>query len=191
MKSLFILPLLVLSAILSAATLPADLDPKGTIHDFTVTDALGSQVALSQYDGQVLLIINVANKCMLTKQYQEIQEIYEQYNEQGLTVLAFPSASFSPEGKDSEKFKSTCVRKFALTFPIFSLVDVKGKNIHPLYQYLSSKDENKVMDAPVKMNFQKYLIGRDGKIIDSFSPRTSVKDKKVTAAIEAALAQQD
>jgi glutathione peroxidase len=189
MKSLFILPLLMLSAILTAAALPADLDSKGTIYDFTVTDALGSPVSLSQYDGQVLLIINVANKCMLTKQYKEIQEVYEQYNEQGLTVLAFPSASFSPEGKDSEAFKQSCARKFAITFPIFSLVSVKGKNIHPLYKYLSSKDLNKIMDAPVKMNFQKYLIGRDGKIIESFSPRTSVKDKKMTAAIEAALVQ--
>lgn len=182
------LALFALSGVLMSHTMPSDIDPKGTIHDFTVTDALGTDVALSQYDGQVLLVVNVANRCLLAPQYQELQQLYDQYNEQGMTVLAFPSSSFSKQDENSANFKSACVRKYAITFPVFSLVSVKGKDIHPLYKYLTQKEENKTLDAPVKMNFQKYLIGRDGKIIASFSPRTSVKDKKVIAAIEAALA---
>jgi len=182
------LALFALSGVLMSHTMPADIDLKGTIHDFTVTDALGTDVALSQYEGQVLLVVNVANRCMLAPQYEDLQALYDQYNEQGMTVLAFPSSNFSKQDENAASFKSACVRKYAITFPVFSLVNVKGKNIHPLYKYLTQKEVNQTLDAPVKMNFQKYLIGRDGKVIASFSPRTSVKDKKVIAAIEAALA---
>ncbi len=161
--------------------------PPSTIYEFKVQDALGTDIELSQYSGQVLLVVNVANKCMHTPQYAELQELYDEFGEKGFTVLAFPSSNFSKEDKDAEAFKSTCTRKYAITFPVFSMVNVKGKQIHPLYAYLSQKEKNSALDAPVKMNFQKYLIGRDGKVIASFSPRTSVKDKKVRAALEAAL----
>lgn len=162
--------------------------PPSTIYEFKVQDALGTEVDLSQYNGQVLLVVNVANKCMHTPQYAELQEVYDEFGDKGFSVLAFPSSNFSKEDKNGEAFKATCTRKYAITFPVFSMVDVKGKNIHPLYAFLSKKEQNASLDAPVKMNFQKYLIGRDGKVIASFSPRTSVKDKKVRAAIEAALA---
>lgn len=160
-----------------------------TIYDFNVQDVLGSTVPLAQYKGQVLLVVNVANRCILSPQYKELQALYEEYSDKGLTVLAFPSCNFSDEDKDAKAFSQACLRKYAITFPLFSQVAVKGDEIHPLYKFLTSKSENGKLEAPVKMNFQKFLIDKSGKVVASFAPRTSVKDKKVIQAIKAALEQ--
>lgn len=188
MKTISTLMLALVANLLMSFTLHAPTATR-TIYDFQVQDVLGSTVPLSQYKGQVLLVVNVANKCILSPQYQELQSLYDEYSDKGLTVLAFPSSNFSEEEKDGQSFRQACLRKYAITFPMFSQVVVKGEAIHPLYKFLTSKSENGNLEAPVKMNFQKFLIDKSGKVVASFPPRTSVKDKKVIQAIKAALEQ--
>nr|WP_197043826.1 glutathione peroxidase [Aureispira sp. CCB-E] len=148
-------------------------------------------VELSKYKGKVLLIVNTASKCGLTPQYEGLQATYEKYREQDLVVLGFPANNFMGQepGKNSQ-IKQFCTNKFNVTFPMFSKISVKGKNIHPLYQYLTSKEQNGKFDAPVTWNFQKFLVDREGKVIKSFAPNEKVTDAKVIKAIEKVLKQK-
>jgi glutathione peroxidase len=150
----------------------------------------GKEVALDAYKGKVLLFVNVASKCGLTPQYKEIQALYEKYKDKGLVVLGFPANNFMGQEPGSDKdIKEFCTLKYDVTFPMFSKISVKGSDQHPLYKYLTSKDENGAVDAKVSWNFQKFLVGKSGKVITSFGPQTSVTEGDVTKAIEAALAQ--
>lgn len=162
--------------------------PPKTVYDFTVEDIAGNKVELSKYRGKVLLFVNVASKCGLTGQYEDIQKLYEKYADQGLVVLGFPANNFmNQEPGNNEEINSFCTQKYGVTFPMFGKISVKGKNIHPLYEYLTQKKKNGAVDAPVSWNFQKFLVGKDGKVIESFAPRTKVSNKEVIAAIEQAL----
>ncbi|MBL4649974.1 MAG: glutathione peroxidase [Aureispira sp.] len=162
--------------------------PPTSVHDFTMNDIDDQPVKLSKYKGKVLLIVNTASKCGLTPQYEELQATYEKYQDQDLVVLGFPANNFMGQepGKNSQ-IKEFCTKKFSVTFPMFSKVSVKGKNIHPLYQYLTSKKENGKINAPVKWNFQKFLVDREGNVIQSFAPGEKVTDEKVIKVIEKAL----
>jgi glutathione peroxidase len=148
----------------------------------------GEPVSLSTYQGKVLLIVNTASKCGLTPQYKDLQNLYEEYQEQGLEILGFPANNFMAQepGKNA-KIKQFCKDKYQVTFPMFSKISVKGHEIHPLYAYLTRKEQNGVLDAPVAWNFQKFLIDRQGKVIKSFAPRDKVTDNKVLRAIKKAL----
>ena len=164
--------------------------PTKTVYDFKVKDIDGKDVSLSQYKGKVLLIVNVASLCGNTPQYKDIQNLYEKYNGKGLVVLGFPANNFMGQEPGSDKeIKEFCTREYAVTFPMFSKVSVKGKDIAPLYSYLTQKSENGVTDAPVTWNFQKFLVGKNGQVIASVSPRTSVNDAAVLKQIEEALAK--
>lgn len=164
--------------------------PDKTVYDFTVKDIDGKDVSLSIYKGKVLLIVNVASLCGNTPQYKDIEELYKKYQNQGLVVLGFPANNFMGQEPGSNKeIKEFCTREYGVTFPMFSKISVKGKNMAPLYSYLTQKKENGVLDAPVMWNFQKFLVGRDGKVITSISNRTSVKDPSVVKMIEEALRQ--
>ncbi|HLP20591.1 MAG TPA: glutathione peroxidase [Chitinophagales bacterium] len=164
--------------------------PTKTVHDFKVKDIDGNEVALSKYKGKVLLIVNVASMCGNTPQYKDIEALYKKYSSKGLVVLGFPANNFMGQEPGSDKdIKAFCTREYAVTFPMFSKISVKGKDIAPLYSYLTQKAENGAVDAGVTWNFQKFLVGRDGKVISSVSPKTSVNDADVVKSIEAALAQ--
>ncbi|MFN8288540.1 MAG: glutathione peroxidase [Chitinophagales bacterium] len=164
--------------------------PTKTVYDFTVKDIDGKNVSLSAYKGKVLLFVNVASLCGNTPQYKDIQTLYTKYKDKGLVVLGFPANNFmGQEPGDDKEIKQFCTREYAVTFPMFSKISVKGKDMAPLYSYLTRKDENGVADAPVTWNFQKFLVGKDGKVITSFSPRTLVSEADVVASIEKALAQ--
>lgn len=163
-------------------------NPGKTVYDFKVKDIDGNQVDLAKYKGKVLLIVNVASMCGNTPQYKDIQALYTKYSSKGLVVLGFPANNFMGQEPGSDKeIKSFCTREYAVTFPMFSKISVKGKDIAPLYTYLTQKSENGVVDAPVTWNFQKFLVGKDGRVISSVSPKTSVNDAEVIKAIEAAL----
>ena len=163
-------------------------NPGKTVYDFKVKDIDGNQVDLAKYKGKVLLIVNVASMCGNTPQYKDIQALYAKYSSKGLVVLGFPANNFMGQEPGSDKeIKSFCTREYAVTFPMFSKISVKGKDIAPLYTYLTQKSENGVVDAPVTWNFQKFLVGKDGRVISSVSPKTSVNDADVIKAIEAAL----
>lgn len=161
-----------------------------TVHDYNVKDIDGNQVSLAKYKGKVLLIVNVASMCGNTPQYKDIQALYTKYSSKGLVVLGFPANNFMGQEPGSDKdIKAFCTREYAVTFPMFSKISVKGKDIAPLYSYLTQKSENGVTDAAVTWNFQKFLVGKDGRVITSVSPKTSVNDAELIKAIEAALSK--
>lgn len=164
--------------------------PTKTVYDFTVKDIDGKDVSLSQYKGKVLLIVNVASLCGNTPQYKDIEALYEKYKSKGLVVLGFPANNFMGQEPGSDKeIKQFCTKEYAVTFPMFSKISVKGKDIAPLYSYLTQKSENGVIDAKVGWNFQKFLVSKKGTVISSLAPGTSVNDETFMKAIEKALAE--
>ncbi|MCH2043298.1 MAG: glutathione peroxidase [Saprospiraceae bacterium] len=177
MKNL--IPLGLLASILLLASSFINYTPQDTpnIYQFSVNDIAGNAINLSKYEGKVILVVNVASKCSYNKQYADLQKLYDQYSEQGLVVLGFPSNSFNQEPGKEEEIRRFCTQKYAITFPMFSKIAVKGTNIHPLYQFLTSKKENQVIEAPVKWNFQKFLINQKGEVVKSFKPGTQVTDR--------------
>ncbi len=178
---------ILVSICLLAATA---IQPSKTVYDFTVKNIDGKSVSLSQYKGKVLMIVNVASLCGNTPQYKDIQALYSKYQSKGLVVLGFPANNFMGQEPGGDKeIKDFCTREYAVTFPMFSKISVKGKDIAPLYSYLTQKSENGVIDAPVKWNFQKFIISRSGQVITSISPSTSVNDDATMKAIEKALAE--
>jgi glutathione peroxidase len=159
-----------------------------SVHDFTMDNIDGQPVALSAYKGKVLLIVNTASRCGLTPQYKELQAVYEQYEKQGLVVLGFPANNFmGQEPGTNVTIKQFCKDKYAVTFPMFSKISVKGKDMHPLYQYLTDKEQNGKVAAPVTWNFQKFLVDRDGKVVAAIAPKDKVTDAKVVRLIEKTL----
>ena len=160
-----------------------------TVYDFKMKNIDGKEVSLADYKGKVLLIVNVASHCGNTPQYKDIEALYEKYKDKGLVVLGFPANNFMGQepGSDAE-IKTFCTTKYDVKFPMFSKISVHGSDMHPLYHYLTSKEENGVIDAPVKWNFQKFLVGKDGKVITSVGNHESVNEPEVIKAIEAALA---
>ncbi|KAL1544675.1 Glutathione peroxidase 7 [Salvia divinorum] len=145
-----------------------------TIHDFTVKDIDGKDVALSKFKGSVLLIVNVASRCGLTSSnYTELSQIYEKYKPQGLEILAFPCNQFGGQEPGSNRdIKNFACTRFKAEFPIFDKVDVNGPNTAPVYQFLKSNAGGFLGDL-VKWNFEKFLVDKDGKVVERYPPTTS------------------
>jgi glutathione peroxidase-family protein len=159
-----------------------------TIHDFTVKSIDGKDVKLESYIGKVLLIVNTASKCGFTKQYDGLQELYEKYEKEGLVVLGFPANNFmNQEPGNNEEIQNFCRLNYGVTFPMFEKISVGGKDIHPLYKYLTDKKTNPKHAGKISWNFNKFLISKDGKIINRFSTPTKPMDNEVISAIEEAL----
>lgn len=159
-----------------------------TIFDFSVETIDGKTVSLSEYKGSVVMIVNVASKCGFTPQYEGLQELYEQYKERGFTILGFPANNFLwQEPGSDEEIKSFCKINYGVTFPMFSKISVKGKDIHPLYEFLTSKETNPDYSGKITWNFNKFLIGRDGSIINRFDSKVEPKSDEVIKAVEEAL----
>ncbi len=159
------------------------------IYAFTMLDIDGRAVALSSYKGKVALIVNVASKCGFTGQYAGLEKLYQGYRERGLVVLGFPANDFlRQEPGTDEEIKQFCTLSYGVTFPMFSKISVKGKDIHPLYAYLTSPAANPNHGGAISWNFNKFLVGRDGAVLARFGSRTKPDDKDLVAAIEAALA---
>lgn len=155
-----------------------------TIYGFTMNDIDGKPVSLGDFKGKVVLIVNVASKCGLTPQYEELQALYDQYSSKGLVILAFPANNFlGQEPGTDQEIKAFCSKNYGVTFPVFSKISVKGKDMAPLYKFLTSQEENGVMDSSVKWNFQKYLIDREGRLVTFFDPRTKVTEQIVIDAL--------
>jgi glutathione peroxidase len=144
----------------------------------------GDSTSLSQYKGQVVMMVNVASKCGHTPQYTELQALYEKYKESGFVVLGFPANNFlGQEPGTDEEIKQFCSTNYNVTFPMFSKISVKGKDIHPLYAYLTDSTKHD-FGGKIKWNFAKFLLGRDGKIAARFDPGTKPLDPNVIAVIE-------
>lgn len=178
MKSLLLIPL-VLCLLLTSSS------PKSSsVYDIDVHDIIGNEISMSKYKGKVLLIVNVASRCGYVNQYRDLQALYEEYQDENFVVLGFPANNFmNQEPGTNEQINRFCTSKYGITFPMFSKISVKGKKMHPLYEYLTNKKENGRIDAPIKWNFQKFLVGRNGKVIRSFRPAERVNDQLIKRAI--------
>jgi len=159
-----------------------------TIYDFDLMSPDGRELTLESFRGKVLMIVNTASKCGFTGQYKDLQEIYDRFADQGFVVLGFPANSFmNQEPGTNEEIIEFCQLNYGVSFPMFAKISVKGKDIHPLYKYLTSKDTNPHFGGSIGWNFTKFLVSKDGEIIDRYRPTTNPSDPKVIRAIEAAL----
>ena len=159
----------------------------GSLHEFTAPTPTGEDRPLSEYAGQVAVVVNTASRCGLTPQFTGLQELYEQYRDQGLVVLGFPCNQFANQepGTDTEA-SQFCQLNYGVDFPVFAKVDVNGSNAHPLWQWLRAQRSGLLGDA-IKWNFTKFLVGRDGQVIERFAPTTAPATMR--AAVEKALQQ--
>lgn len=148
----------------------------------------GSEQALQDYAGRVLLIVNVASKCGFTPQYTGLEQLYRDYADQGLVVMGFPCNQFGQqEPAHEQEIQSFCELQFGVTFPMFAKVDVNAEHAEPLFQWLKSSRPGIFGTQKIKWNFTKFLVGRDGRVIKRFAPTSS--PKRLRSAIEAALKQ--
>jgi glutathione peroxidase len=157
-----------------------------SVLDVTMRRLDGREQKLSDYQGKVLLLVNVASRCGLTPQYEGLESLYDRYRERGFAVLGFPANDFAGQepGSDAE-IAEFCKLNYGVSFPMFSKISVKGAEQHPLYRSLTS------LPAPiggeVEWNFQKYLVDRSGKVVAKYSPRVAPDDPKLAAEIETLL----
>jgi len=160
----------------------------GSVLDFRVNDIDGKPVDLSAFQGKVLLVVNTASQCGLTPQYKELESIYEKYKGEGFEILAFPANEFGKQEPGSnEEIKQFCSSKYKVSFPLFSKIVVKGKGIHPLYDFLTSESTNPKFAGEIPWNFTKFLVGRKGEVVARFEPTVKPQAASVTGAIEKAL----
>jgi glutathione peroxidase len=173
-----------LTALLATLMLTASALTAGSVLDVPVKDIKGKDTSLKAYAGKVILVVNVASKCGLTKQYDALEATYQKFKGQGLVVAGFPCNQFGgQEPGSNEEILKFCTSKFNVTFPMFDKLEVNGPGRHPLYKELigaGGKD--------IGWNFGKFLVGRDGKVIARFEPRTAPDAPEVVKAIETALA---
>lgn len=175
----FLTTLLTMTALASAAESP--------IQNISLKDIDGKDTSLKAYAGKTLLIVNVASRCGYTPQYDGLETLYKKYQAKGLVVLGFPCNDFgSQEPGTEEDIKQFCSSKFNVTFPLFGKLHVKGDEQHPLYAALTGP--NSPAPGPVKWNFGKFLIGRDGKILSRYDSAVKPDSAELSTAIEAALA---
>jgi glutathione peroxidase len=134
----------------------------------------GEVVPLSQYEGKVLLIVNVASKCGFTNQYKGLQALHQEFYEQGLVVMGFPCNQFGhQESGDEEAIKSFCELSYGVTFPMFAKIDVNGAQADPLYQWLKNSRPGLLGTEMIKWNFTKFLVGRTGEVLKRFAPNSA------------------
>ena len=152
------------------------------IYDFKMKDASGSEVDLSEYKGKVLLIVNTATGCGFTPQYEGLQDLYEKYQEQGLEILDFPCNQFGHQAPGTEEeIVDFCQSRYGVTFRQFAKIEVNGKGEAPLYTYLKSQ-QGGVMGDQIKWNFTKFLVDKDGNVVERFAP--TVTPEKIESKVQ-------
>lgn len=161
------------------------------IFSFAMKSLDGKDANLSQYQGKVVLFVNVASRCGLTPQYKALQAMYEKYKDQGFVVIGVPANDFGRQEPGSdEQIAQFCEKNYQVTFPMLSKVVVKGNGQCDLYKFLTSKETNPQFAGDITWNFEKFLVNRKGEVVKRFSPRTLPNASEVTAAIEAELAKK-
>jgi glutathione peroxidase len=159
-----------------------------SIYDIEMPRLDGKPAKLSEYAGKVVLAVNVASKCSFTPQYAGLEALYEKYSPRGFTVLGFPcNQFFGQEPGSAEKIQEFCSLNYGVTFPLFSKLDVKGGNQHPLYAILTSISDDAGKAGNVGWNFEKFLVGRDGRPVRRFRSKVVPEDPNLVGAIESLL----
>lgn len=151
-----------------------------TLYDFKVKDIDGNEFDMAQLKGKKVMIVNVASKCGLTPQYKQLQELYEEYGQKGFTIIGFPANNFREQEPGTNKeIKEFCSLNYGVTFPIMDKISVSGKDMAPIYQWLTQKSQNGKIEQEVTWNFQKFLIDENGILFDVVMPRESPKSEKI------------
>lgn len=158
-----------------------------SLYDFSAPSLGGEPVSLAQFEGKVLLIVNVASECGFTGQYQALQALYDKYHAQGFFVLGFPCNQFgAQEPGSSEEIAQFCTERYSVTFPMFDKINVNGPDAHPLYRWLKAQKSGVLGSPGIKWNFTKFLIGRNGQVLGRYGSTT--KPEALVKPLEAALA---
>lgn len=167
---------------------PSEPPNVSSVYDFKIKNIDGSEVKLEAYKGKVVMIVNTASKCGYTPQYEQLQAVYEKYKDQNFVILGFPANNFMGQepGTDTE-IKEFCTLKYKVTFPMFSKISVKGADQHPLYTFLTNEKSNPGFSGEIGWNFEKFLLGKDGKTIARWKSNVKPDDSQVIEAIEKAL----
>jgi len=161
-----------------------NLTELSSIYDYELKTIRGEDTTLQGYEGDVLLIVNTASKCGYTPQYEQLQKLYEKYGDQGFSVLGFPSDNFGGQELDTEEeIVEFCEVNFGVTFPLFSRTDVKGDEIHPLFNDLIHRD-NRDYTGEIGWNFEKFLIDRNGNLLRRFKSNEDPMGEAITSSVE-------
>jgi glutathione peroxidase len=159
--------------------------------NFTMKSLDGKDVDLSKYQGKVVMIVNVASKCGLTPQYEQLQVLHEKYSKEGLAILGFPCNQFlSQEPGTAEDIKEFCRVKYGVAFDLFAKIEVNGDGACDLYKYLTALDTKPVGSGKISWNFEKFILNRNGEVVARFAPKTKPDDPEVLKTIEAELAKK-
>lgn len=143
-----------------------------TLSDFQAEALTGEQVDLGEFEGKVVLVVNTASQCGLAPQFEGLEQLYRELQEDGLVVLGFPSDTFKQEHDSVDQIADACQKNYGVSFPMFAPIEVNGPSTHPVFQWL--KDEKKgMLGGAIKWNFTKFLVGRDGRVIERFAPTTT------------------
>lgn len=154
-----------------------------TIYQFNMKNIDGKEVSLEAYEGKVVLVVNVASKCGYTPQYEGLQALYEEYNDEGLVILGFPANNFNGQEPGSDKeIKKFCTLEYGVEFPMFSKVSVKGEDQSPLFEHLT-KQPNPDFEGEIKWNFEKFLIDRNGKLLRRFRSNVTPLSEELVSAV--------
>jgi glutathione peroxidase len=162
---------IMIIALLFSMSLFAQDEKEMSFYDFRVEAIDGEAFDFSQLEGKKVMIVNTASKCGYTPQYEDLEKLYKTYGGEDFIIIGFPANNFmGQEPGTNEEIKTFCTVNYGVTFPMMAKISVKGKDMHPLYKWLTDKDLNGVMDSKVKWNFQKYLIDENGKLVDYAAP---------------------
>lgn len=161
------------------------MSEKQSIHQFTVTDIEGKNFDFKSLSGKKIMVVNTASKCGLTPQYEKLEAMYEKYKNSNFVIVGFPANDFlAQEPGSNEEIASFCKKNYGVSFPMMAKISVKGKDIHPVYQFLTEKTKNGLEDNSVQWNFQKYLLDEKGYLVKVINPRTGPDDIEITTWIE-------
>lgn len=150
-----------------------------SIYDFKVPSLEGKSINFADFKGKMILIVNTASKCGYTKQYAGLEELYKKYKDK-LVIVGFPANNFGQQEPGSNtEIASFCQKNYGVSFPMAEKVSVKGDDIHPLFQWLTSKKENGVMDADIRWNFTKFLVNEKGKLVAKFDSKVDPMDPEI------------
>ena len=173
---------------LLSASLFAGLASAASVYDFTLDSIDGKPTPLSSFKGKVVMLVNVASRCGYTPQYTGLESLYEAHKDQGFVIVGIPANNFmAQEPGTNAEIKTFCKSKYDVKFPMMSKISVKGDDKTPLYQFLTSKQENPKTGGEIQWNFTKFLVDRNGNIVARFEPAVTPQDPAVTSAVDAAL----